>query len=105
MPVRLHVLATARVAAGCAFWDVMVGAMAGKKPGVGTAVAKPETETEPAVATDGAAGGGVVAKSGLDKRKLIMMVVPLLVAGLGAGLWFSGVLPRLLGLTHEANPA
>jgi flagellar protein FliL len=31
------------------------------------------------------------------KRKLIVMGAPVLVAALGAGLWFSGVLPRLLG--------
>jgi flagellar FliL protein len=47
----------------------------------------------------------VVPKKGLDRRKLIMLAVPLLVAGIGAGLWFSGVLPRLLGLSHDAEKA
>ena len=68
-------------------------------------MAKTEPETEPAAATDGAADENAAAKLGFDKRKLIMMGAPLLVAGLGAGLWFSGVLPRLLGLAHDTKPA
>ena len=40
------------------------------------------------------------AKSG--KKKLILIVAPLvLLLGAGAGLWFSGILPRLLGMKHE----
>jgi flagellar FliL protein len=38
------------------------------------------------------------------KRKLILLAGPLLLAGVLAGLWFSGVLPRMLGLSH-ANSA
>ena len=30
-------------------------------------------------------------------RRLILLAVPVVVAGIGAGLWFTGVLPRLLG--------
>jgi flagellar protein FliL len=34
------------------------------------------------------------------RRKLIMLAAPVLVAGIAAGLWFTGVLPRLLGMQH-----
>ncbi len=44
------------------------------------------------------AGGG-------GRRKLILLAVPVLLAAIGAGLWFTGVLPRLLGLHHTAAPA
>lgn len=31
------------------------------------------------------------------RRKVILLAVPLILGGAGAGLWFSGILPRLLG--------
>lgn len=40
-------------------------------------------------AEDGAAKGG--------KRKLLLLAVPVVLAAIGAGLWFSGILPKLLG--------
>jgi flagellar FliL protein len=53
--------------------------------------------TNEAVEETKAGGGG--------RRKLILLAVPLLLAVIGAGLWFSGVLPRLLGLHREAPAA
>ncbi len=41
------------------------------------------------------------AKKSFGKKKLIILAAPLLLIGIGAGLWFSGVLPRLLGMKHE----
>ncbi len=39
---------------------------------------------------------GAPAKGG--KKKLILLALPLLLIGAGAGLWFSGILPGLLGM-------
>jgi flagellar FliL protein len=39
------------------------------------------------------------------KRKLVIMAAPILLLGVGAGLWFTGTLPRLLGMDHAAQEA
>jgi flagellar FliL protein len=39
------------------------------------------------------------------KRKLIMLAVPILLAVLLGGLWFSGLLPRWLGMSHAEPEA
>ncbi len=43
--------------------------------------------------------------TGGGKKKLLLLAVPLLLAAVGAGLWFSGVLPGWLGLRHEKPAA
>ena len=66
--------------------------MAGRKAGK----TEPQGETE-VKEGDGAVAEGAAAKSG-GKRRLLLLALPvLLAAGLG-GLWFSGILPKLLGM-------
>ncbi len=53
---------------------------------------------------EGAEGAGEGKKNG--KRKLaILIAVPVVVIGAGAGLWFSGILPGLLGMGPKAERA
>jgi flagellar protein FliL len=51
-----------------------------------------------AVQADAAAGEG--GKSG--RKKLLLLAVPVALVLAGAGLWFTGVLPRLLGIAQPA---
>lgn len=54
--------------------------------------AKPDPNTGPDAAPP--------AKSG--RRKIVMLAVPpLLLIGAGAGLWFGGILPKMLGMKHD----
>jgi flagellar FliL protein len=39
------------------------------------------------------------------KKKLVLILLPLLLAGAGAGGWFSGMIPKLLGKTDPAETA
>jgi flagellar FliL protein len=39
------------------------------------------------------------------KRRLVLLAVPVLLSGAGVGLWFSGILPRLLGRGHQEEKA
>ena len=57
----------------------------------------------PKAAPAAPADGEAPAKGG--KKKLIMLAVPVLLAGVGAGLWFSGILPSMLGMGHSAEHA
>jgi flagellar FliL protein len=45
------------------------------------------------------------AKGGGRKKLIILLAVPLLLGGIGAGLWFGGILPKLLGMHGEAPAA
>ncbi len=57
----------------------------------------------PPKAADAEPADAKKAKGG--KRKLILLAVPLLLAAIGAGLWFTGILPHLLGMDPKPPPA
>ena len=44
-------------------------------------------------------------KKATDRRKLIILAAPVVLVGVGAGLWFTGVLPHLLGMQHAEATA
>ena len=46
-------------------------------------------------------GDAAPAKPKGSKKKLILIAAPVLLIVILAGLWFSGILPGLLGMTHE----
>jgi flagellar protein FliL len=58
---------------------------------------KPDKTEEPATETE----SPPAEKKPAGKKKLIMLAAPVLLIGILAGLWFSGVGPRLLGLKHN----
>jgi len=45
------------------------------------------------------------AKGGGGRKRLILLALPLLLAAAGAGLWFGGILPPLLGLGRAPEAA
>jgi flagellar FliL protein len=55
-----------------------------------------------AAKTGAAAAGAEPAPKGGGKKKLLLILLPVLLLGLGAGLWFSGILPGLLGMGEAA---
>lgn len=56
-----------------------------------------------ATTADGAEAGSDAKPGG--RKKLILLAVPVLVAAIGAGLWFSGILPPLLGMGDKGHEA
>jgi flagellar FliL protein len=74
----------------------MVHSMSGKSSG-----GKSEKGDEPSPEGDADHPAPENKKSG--KKKLILLAAPLLLIGCAAGLWFSGILPNLLGL-HQDKP-
>lgn len=44
-------------------------------------------------------------KTGGGRKKLLLIALPLVLGGVGAGLWFGGILPPLLGLSHHPPTA
>jgi flagellar FliL protein len=54
--------------------------------------AKPDPKTNPDDPTP--------AKSG-KRKKLMLLTLPILLLAGSAGLWFSGILPKMLGMQHE----
>jgi flagellar FliL protein len=49
------------------------------------------------MSSEGDAGAGEEVKPKGGKKKLILLAVPVLLLAIGAGLWFSGILPGLIG--------
>lgn len=58
-----------------------------------------------ATATPGDDAEGAAPKKGGKKKLIILLAVPLLLAAIGAGLWFSGIAPKLLGMGPKPEPA
>lgn len=52
--------------------------------------------TVPEAVTDAKAGSG-------GRRRLLLLAIPVLLAGIGAALWFGGVLPPLLGMGKKQD--
>ena len=63
---------------------------------------KPEKKPETPEAEAGAEGDAP--KKG-GKKKLILIAIPVVLIAAGAGLWFTGILPKLLGMQHEEKAA
>ena len=61
-------------------------------------MAKAAAAVEPSKTPD--AGGLAETPAAGGRRRLLLIAAPVGLVGIGAGLWFTGVLPRLLGMNH-----
>src|SRR6202142_1000893 len=75
----------------------MLTSMSGK-----TVASKPEKPEEPESEVAEPPPG---AKAGGKKKLILIAAAPILLIGVLAGLWFSGVLPGLLGMRHNDQTA
>ncbi|MCS6853579.1 MAG: flagellar basal body-associated FliL family protein [Elioraea sp.] len=76
------------------------GFAAGSADEVGRMASGATAATAGADGAEAAGGGG-----GAGKRKLILLSVPVVLVAAGAGAWFSGLLPGLLGIGGAAEEA
>lgn len=58
-----------------------------------------------AAAADVPARDGEAPKKGGGKKKLLLLAIPVVLAAIGAGLWFGGILPPLLGMGADKHAA
>ncbi|MGE0415845.1 MAG: flagellar basal body-associated FliL family protein [Acetobacteraceae bacterium] len=56
---------------------------------------------KPPAEKDSAADGAEESPKKSGKKKLILIAAPVLLLAIGAGLWFTGILPKMLGMHHE----
>jgi flagellar FliL protein len=59
------------------------------------AAAAQQSGAEPAEEKEAGKGGG--------RKKLLLLAAPALLAAVVGGLWFTGILPRMLGMEHAAS--
>ena len=68
-------------------------------------MAKAAPAVDPAKPDDAAEQQPADSPASSYKRRLIVFGAPVALAGIGSGLWFSGLVPHLLGIRHDAPAA
>lgn len=80
----------------------MRGGQGGRARGLGVAW-KGTVMTAAAAAAPGDDAEGAPPRKGGKKKLIVLLALPLVLGGAGAGLWFSGILPPLLGMGKKAD--